>query len=140
MSGSPGSGLKSNRIGRDAGAAADTLDVSVGTSQNRPGPVYGSVSPLVGVSPASWMLADVFSRASTKKSSGAAPLLVIDTGTVTGVPAASVVLALSGRPDALTCTLLNLMLPVNGCESSVPATGSATSTASVQVPGTGLSV
>ena len=41
-----------------------------------------------------------------KKSSGAAPLLVIVTGTVTGVPAASVVLALSGSPAALTSVAL----------------------------------
>ena len=75
-----------------------------------------------------------------KKSSGAAPLLVIVTGTVTGAPAASVVPALSGSPAALALTSLNSMLPVNGWDTSSPTTGSAKSTMSVQVPATGLSV
>src|ERR1700722_11236827 len=81
-----------------------------------------------------------FNRASTKYASGAAPVLVIVTGTVTGVPAARVVILLFGRPEAVTLTALNLMLPLKGWETSLPTTGSAKSTISVQVPGTGLRV
>jgi hypothetical protein len=86
------------------------------------------------------MLALALRRGSTKKPSGAAPLLVIFTGTVTGVPAASFVPGLFGSPEALTLTSLNLMLPVNGSETSSPATGSVKATMRVQVPGTGLRV
>ena len=49
-----------------------------------------------------------------KKSSGAAPVFLTVTGTVTGVPAASVVLALSGSPAALALVALKAMFPVNG--------------------------
>ena len=68
------------------------------------------------------------------------PWLVTVTGTVTGVPAASLVPALSGSPAALTLTWLNWTLPVNGWEISSPTVGSANTTISVQVPGTGLRV
>ena len=67
-------------------------------------------------------------------------MLVIFTGTVTGVPAASFVAALSGSPAALTFTALKRMLPVYGWEISFPTTGSAKSTTSVHVPGAGSSV
>ncbi len=60
------------------------------------------------------------------------------TGTVTGAPAGSVVLALSGIPAALTFTALNATLPVNGWDTSSPTTGLAKSTISVQVPWIGL--
>ena len=82
----------------------------------------------------------VLSLGSMKKSSGASPLFLIDTGTVTGFPAASVVEALSGRPSAEALVWLNTMSPVNGSASSFPCTGSAKSTISVQVPGTGSRV
>ena len=49
-------------------------------------------------------------------------------------------LLLFGRPAALTLTLFNLMLPLKGCEISLPTTGSAKSTISVQVPGAGFRV
>jgi len=62
----------------------------------------------------------------------------IVTGTVTGVPAASFVDGLVGKPAALALTLSSLMLPVNGCEISSPTTGSAKSTIRVRVPATGL--
>ena len=99
------------------------------------GPVRSSCASGASVS-----VVVVFSRGSMKKSSGAAPLLVMVTGTVTGVPAASFVPALSGSPAALDLTSLNAMLPVNGWDSSLPTTGSAKSTISVHVPGAGLSV
>ena len=67
-------------------------------------------------------------------------MFLIVTGTVTGLPAASVVLALSGSPAALALTLLNTTLPVYGSEISFPAVGSVNATISVQVPGTGLRV
>ena len=79
-----------------------------------------------------------FSRGSMKKSAGAAPLLVIFTGTVIRLPAASSVPVLSGSPVALALARLNWMLPVYGCETSFPTTGSAKSTTSVQVPRTGF--
>src|ERR1700735_1654850 len=119
------------------------LEVCDGTSQNGSMDVIGSGKPLAvggGARSASERLWVVLSRASTKKSSGAALLLVMVTGTVTGVPAASVVDALCGRPTALTVTSLNLMLPVNGWETSSPTIGSAKSTTSVQLPGAGLRV
>ena len=86
------------------------------------------------------MLVVVFSRGSTKKSSGAAPLLVIVTGTVTGVPAASFVLALFGRPVALTLTSLNLMLPVNGWEISLPPPARRSPRSASRCRATGLRV
>ena len=61
---------------------------------------------------------------------------MIVTGTVTGWPAASLVLRAVRQPgERSRSTLLNWMLPVNGCEISSPTTGSAKSTISVQVPG-----
>ena len=68
-----------------------TLEVSVGTNQSGGSPVSGRAAPVVWSSAGQRRLLAVwFSRGSTKKSSGAAPLLVTVTGTVTGVPAASV--------------------------------------------------
>src|ERR1700733_4358107 len=127
--------------GSDAVCVTDTLDVSVGTSQRGKPPVIGSatVSELPP-NAASATVALVVSLGSMKKSSGASPLFVIDTGTVTGVPDASVVEALSGRPAAEARVWLNTMSPVNGSDTSLPSTGSANSTASVQVPATGWRV
>src|ERR1700691_4061009 len=119
------------------------LEVCVGTSQNGSAVVMGRGNPLAvgtGARSASGALSVALSRASTKKSSGAAPLLVMVTGTVTGTPAASFVAALSGRPAALALVSLNLTLPVNGWETSSPTIGSAKSTISVQTPGTGCRV
>ena len=127
--------------GSDAVCVTDTLDVSVGTNQVGKSPFIGSgtVSD-VGETAASVTVSSVLSLGSMKKSSGASPLFVIDTGTVTGVPDASVVEALSGRPAAEARVWLNTMFPVNGSDSSLPSTGSAKSTTSVQVPGTGSRV
>src|SRR5260370_4929855 len=101
----------------------ETLDVCVGTNHS-PAPAGGSgkESP---VSDGSVTEVNVFSRGSRKKSSGSGPLLVIVTGTVTGVPAVSTVLALCGRLLAVALTTLNETVPVNRSASSVPATGSA---------------
>src|SRR6202042_2785994 len=106
-----------------AGWGPGGLEACVGTNHSGTLPVSGRVSPLVCVRPASVMLALALRRGSTKKPSGAAPLLVIFTGTVTGVPATSFVPGLSGSPEALTLTSLNLMLPGNGSETSSPAPG-----------------
>src|SRR5581483_8863814 len=141
MSGSPANGLKSNMIGSVALADADTLDVCVGTSHCGGNcTASGSARLVAGASAARSMLSVVFRRGSTKKSSGAWPWLVTRTGTVTAVPAASLVPALSGSPAAFTLTWLNRTLPVNGWEISSPTVGSANTTIRVQVPGTGLSV
>src|SRR3984885_12040026 len=124
--------------GSDAVCVTDTLDVSVGTSQRGRPPVIGSAT--VSVPPpngASAPVGLVVSLGSMKKSSGASPLFVIVTGTVTGVSDASVVEALSGRPTAEARVWLNTMSPVNLSDASGPSTGSANSTASVQVPGAG---
>src|ERR1700689_4496738 len=140
MSGSPWNGPQSNIIGNDAVDVVLVLDASVGTNQSGSAPVSGRPTPLIVSWPASVIVADWFSRGSTKNSSACAPLFLIVTGTVTAVPAASFVLVRSGRPAALTLTLLNSTLPVNGCENSFPATGSVNATISVQVPRTGLRV
>ena len=87
------------------------------------------------VSGASVSEALVASRGSMKKSSGSGPLLVTVTGIVTGLPAASVVWALSGSPAALALVALNLIDPVYGSASSLPTTGSVKATTRVQVPG-----
>jgi hypothetical protein len=68
------------------------------------------------------------------------PGFVMATGTVTGVPDASVVLALSGSPSALALVALNAMLPVNGWETSSPTTEPAKATTSVHTPGAGSTV
>ena len=86
------------------------------------------------------MLVVEFNRASTKYASGAMPVLVIVTGTVTGVPAASTVLLLFGRPDSGDTHGVELDVAAEGLEISLPTTGSAKSTISVQVPGAGLRV
>jgi hypothetical protein len=74
--------------------------------------VSGRASPVAWLNGASVTVWVVLRRGSMKKSSAWAPLLVIDTGTVTGLPCGSVVAALSGSPAAVTLALLNLMLPV----------------------------
>src|SRR5580700_11058166 len=140
MSGSPLNGPQSNMTGRVALDTVLALDASVGTNQSGSAPVSGRPTPLIWSWPASVMLTDWLSRGSMKNSSGAAPLFLIVTGTVTGVPAFSVVEALSGSPGALALTLLNTTLPVYGWENSFPATGSMNATISVQVPGTGFRV
>src|ERR1700733_7037085 len=140
MSGSPGNGLVSNIPGTLEVCVTDTLDVSDGTNQiGGSGAVLGSVTfPLVrSVSEIDWLSS---SRGSMNRASGAAPLLVNFTGTVTGVPDASFVDALSGRPDALADTSLNAMLPLNESDCSLPSTAPEKSTISVQVPDTGLRV
>src|ERR1700733_764345 len=141
MSGSPGIGLKSNMAGRLEVWATATLDVWVGKMNVGVGPLFGSgtVSRLGGSGCSGYALV-VVSRGSMKTSSGAAPLLVTVTGTVIGVPEASVVDALSGSPATDTCTLLNAMVPEYAWDSSLPSTGSAKSTISVQVPAAGSSV
>src|ERR1700722_4687554 len=117
------------------------LDVSVGTIQVGKLPVIGSDTvSVVGATAESATVSSVLSLGSMKISSGAPPLFVIDTGTVIGVPDASVVEALSGRPAAEARVWLNTMSPVNGSDTSFPSTGSANSTASVQVPGAGSRV
>ncbi len=55
-----------------------------------------------------------FNLASTKYAAAEAPVLVIVTGTTTGVPAANSLRLLFGRPAAVMETLLNLMLPLKG--------------------------
>src|ERR1700678_1051580 len=87
------------------------LLVSVGTSQSGVAPVIGNVTVFDDCD-AREIVAFVLSRGSMKNASGATPLLVMLTGTVTGVPLARVVLALSGSPAALACTPLKTMLPV----------------------------
>src|ERR1700683_3222588 len=139
MSGSPANGLKSNMAGSDAVCDTDSADVSDGTNQTGKPPVIGS-DTVSDDSEASVIVVVVFSLASMKKSSAAAPVFVIVTGTVIGVPDASVVLALSGSPAALVLVSLKAMFPVNGSDTSLPSTGSAKSTTSVQVPATGLRV
>jgi hypothetical protein len=91
----------------------ERLDVCVGTNQVGKAPVIGSdtVSELPSVA-GSVIDCVLSSLGSTKKPSGAAPLFVIQTGTVTGTPARRVVLALSGSPGALALTWLNAMFPV----------------------------
>src|SRR5579863_6478076 len=139
MSGSPMASPQSNMAGSDETCEAAALEVCVGTSHSGSPPVFGSVT-LFEVNEASDTDSDPVSRGSMKTSSGAAPLLVIVTGTVIGAPAGSVVLALSGRPTALTLTPLNAMLPVYGSDTSFPTTGSPNATISVHVPATGSSV
>src|SRR5271170_3390 len=114
------------------------LDVSVGTSHAGSAPVNGKLNPVPGFPGrnGSATLSTVLSRGSMKNASGAAPLLVIFTGIVTGVPAARLINEPFGRPGALAMTLLNWTLPVYTCEISSPTTGSAKSTSSFQVPGT----
>ena len=105
-------GLTSNTAGNVEVCVTERLEVSVGTNQVGKSPVIGSDT--VPEPPAGTSVIDcvVSSLGSTKKSSGAAPLFVIVTGTVTGTVALSVVLALSGSPAALAATLLNTMFPV----------------------------
>src|SRR5689334_17054066 len=98
----------------------------------------GRASPLAWENGASARVVGESSLGSRKKSSAWPPLLVMVTGTVTGWPAGSVVLALSGMPAALSVTALNAMLPENGWDTSSPTTGLAKSTISVQVPWMGL--
>jgi hypothetical protein len=86
------------------------------------------------------MLAVSLSRASMKYCSGAAPLFLIVTGTVTGTPAGSSVRMFFGRPAALALTRSSWMLPLNGWEISSPTTGSTKTTIKVHVPATGLCV
>ncbi len=62
----------------------------------------GRASPLAWLNGASARVVAELSLGSTKKSSACLPLFVIVTGTVTGVPAASLRAALSGRPAAVT--------------------------------------
>ena len=93
-----------------------------------------------GSSGAKAMLAVLSSRASMKNASAAAPVFVTVTGMVTGTPAVSFEAALFGKPSALALVPFSLMLPLNGWEISLPTTGSAKSTISVQVPATGLRV
>src|SRR5215470_6460924 len=127
-------------IGRLADAVTETLDVCAGTRYNGGTPTSGSERPVSGgIRGASVTTALVFSRGSTKKSAAAAPLLVIFTVTLTGWPAVSLVLALLGSPVALALAWLNRMFPVYGWDTSLPTTGSAKSTISVQIPGTGFS-
>src|ERR1022692_1411632 len=126
-------------IGRLADEAVCTLDVWAGTNHSG-SPVASGRAKLLPKSAARCGLLVVLSRASMKNASGAAPLFVIVTGTVTGVPAASLMPALFGKPAAWALTLSSLILPLNGWEISSPTTGSANSTISVQVPGTGVSV
>ena len=124
--------------GSNAVCATDTLDVCVGTTQRGKPSVMGSAAvselPPNG---ANATVALVLSLGSMKKSSGASPLFLIVTGTVTGFPAANVVAALSGSPAAEAWVWLNTMSPVYGSDTSFPSTGSANSTTSVQVPGAG---
>src|ERR1700728_400037 len=126
--------------GSGAGCVTDTLDVPVGTSQDGKPPGIRSATVFELSNGASATVALVVSLVSMKKSSGASPLFVIVTGTVTGVPAASVVETLSGSPTAEARVWLNTMSPLYGSDTSSPSTGSANSTASVQVPGAGCSV
>ena len=99
--------------GNDAVWVTERLDVSVGTNQVGKAPVIGSATvPELPSVAASAIDCVVSSLGSMKKSSGAAPLFVIETGTVTGTAAFRVVLALSGSPAALTATSLNAMFPV----------------------------
>src|SRR5260370_18252391 len=116
----------------------ETLDVCVGTNHS-PAPAGGSGKD-APVSDGSVTEVNAFSRGSRKKSSGSGPLLVIVTGTVTGVPAVSTVPALCGRLLAVALTTVNETVPLNGSASSLPVTGSPKSAISVQVPGSGLSV
>src|SRR6516162_6901125 len=103
------------------------LEVCVGTIHCGGGEVNGSGSGNPrgpgGSSNASGNLVVVLSRASIKKRSGAAPVFVIVTGTVTGTPADKVVFLLFGKPDAETLTWFSRMAPVNGCEISSPTIG-----------------
>src|SRR5580658_9428302 len=78
-------------------------------------------------------------RGSMKNDSGEVPVLVTVTGTVTGVPAASWVLAESGRPAADTDGWLSFMVTVKGSVSATPDTWGANTTISVQVPAVGES-
>lgn len=99
--------------GRLAVCVTDRLDVCVGMNQVGKSPFIGrgTVSDDGGMA-ASVIVFDTVSRGSMKKSSGASPLLVMLSGTVTGVPEASVVVALSGSPAALALVSLNTMFPV----------------------------
>src|SRR5580658_2163639 len=78
-------------------------------------------------------------RGSMKNDSGEVPVLVTLTGTVTGVPAARMVLAESGRPAAEAAGELSFIATVNGSESATPETWGAKTTTSVHVPATGES-
>src|ERR1700722_2602500 len=95
-SGSPWFGPKSNSIGSDAVAVTDTDDASVGMNHCGEPPVNGREIPEAWLNGANTMDSWALRRGSTKKSSAWRPLLVIETGTVTGVPAARIVLVLSG--------------------------------------------
>src|SRR5580700_10741728 len=127
-------------MGRDAVAVTETDDDSVGMNHWGDPTTSGRARPEAWLKGASETVSLVLSRGSKKKSSAWVPLLVIVTGTVTGVPAGRVVLVLSGSAGALTFTLLNLTVPVNACETSSPTTGSAKSTMSVHVPEAGFAV
>src|SRR5260370_27756346 len=122
--------------GSEALAGTDRLDVCVGTSHCGGNcTVSGSVRPVAGASGARAMLWLALRRGSMKKASGAAPWLVIVTGTVTGLPAASLVPAASGSPAALTLTLLNWTWPVYRWEISSPPARSGHATQRGPVPG-----
>ena len=110
-----------------------TLEVWVGTTQVGSGPASGSATGFE-TNGASSMVLVASRRGSMKKYSGPTPLLVTETGTVTGVPAARRAQGPLGSPEAETCTALNSMLPVNGWESSSPTIGSANSTIRFKFP------
>src|SRR5579863_8716983 len=104
--------------GSDEVCVTDTLDVSVGTSQVGKKVLLGSGTVgVVGDIAASETSVSVLSLGSMKMSSGASPWLVTVTGAVTGVPAASVAEALSGRPTAEAWVWLNTILPVYGSDN-----------------------
>src|ERR1700722_2671207 len=137
-SGSPGLVPKSNSIGRLAVALTETDVASVGMNHCGEPTTSGRESPLAWEKGASARVVAEFSLGSTKKSSAWSPRFVILTGTVSGVPPASLVPARSGSPGADTRTALKLMLPWKGCDTSSPFTGSAKSTMSVHRPEIGL--
>src|SRR5215469_8901434 len=104
----------SNMAGRLADWDTARPEVWDGTNQVGKKLFIGSelVSELGG-SGVSGRAVDMLSRASTKKSSVAPPLFLTSTGMVTGVPAASLTLGLSGSPVAVARVWLTMMLPVN---------------------------
>src|ERR1700722_4931697 len=82
-----------------------------------------------------WVLED--SRGPANTASGAVPVLVTLTGTVTGFPAGSVVLAESGSPVAETFGAFSSIVTVNGSDRATPDTVGAKAMIRVQVPAAG---
>ena len=99
--------------------------------------VFGSFSVAVFWA-ASPVVTAVPRRASTKYASGVLPRLVTCRPTVTGVPAVSLVLVESGRPDAEAGTGRSLIPTRKGWATALPDTLLKKSTTSIHRPPTGF--